>query len=199
VVHKVSEFGRRAFLVVMLAGSALLTFPACLFLMMRSVQRRPRLHRWLGRVTGALVLLALVPSGVVLAFDAKGGAVVTLGFLLSGALVTVAMVLGVATARRKDFTGHRRAMRHVVAQMSVAVTSRAMILGMDAAGFDPDFVYVVALWVPVLGSAVIAELISSSAVFRFWNLIERIRREVIAPAVLVRLRSVVRPLARTGR
>ena len=60
-------------------ASALVTFPLCLLLMTRWVQRRPVLHRWSGRLTGVLLLLALVPSGVVLAFDAKGGAFVSAG------------------------------------------------------------------------------------------------------------------------
>ena len=54
-------------------AAASLTLPLCLLLTTRALQRRAALHRWLGRVSGVLVLLALVPSGVVLAFDAKGG------------------------------------------------------------------------------------------------------------------------------
>jgi len=57
-------------------------------------------------------------------------------------------------------------MRHVVAQMSVAVTSRTMILALDARGVDPAVAYVIALWVPVLGSALVAELVSSRFI---WN------------------------------
>jgi len=141
-------------------ATAIVTFPLCLVSMMRFVQRRAALHRWLGRFTGYAILALVVPSGVVLAFDAKGGAFVTLGFLLTGAIVAVAMVLGVAAARRRDFVAHRRAMNHAVAQMSVAVTSRAMIGGLDRLGFEPELAYAVALWVPVLGSALIAELVS---------------------------------------
>jgi hypothetical protein len=48
------------------------------------------------------------------------------------------MVQGVLAARRRDFASHERAMRHVVAQMSVAVSSRAMLLALDAIGFDPE-------------------------------------------------------------
>jgi uncharacterized membrane protein YozB (DUF420 family) len=183
-------------------ASALLTFPLCLMLTTRTLQRRPVWHRWLGRITGVLVLFALVPSGVVLAFDAKGGSVVTLGFLLSAALVAGFMVHGVVTARRRDFALHRRAMRHVVGQMSVAVTSRAMIFGFDALGFHPDLVYVVALWVPVLASAAVAELMSWRAVYSRPSslpLLERIRRETSPLAPLLRIRSVVRPFARVSR
>lgn len=182
-------------------ASALVALPLCLLLMTRFLQRRPRGHRWLGRVTGVLVLFALVPTGVVLAFDAKGGFVVTLGFLLSAGIVAAGVVLGVRSARRRDLVAHSRAMRHVVAQMSVAVTSRLLIVLLDMAGMQPDTAYVVALWVPVLASAAVAELVSRPlslrlpASFTF----ERIRRDTSPLAALVRVRSNVRPVARLGR
>ena len=183
-------------------ASALLSLPLCLALMTRWLQRRALLHRWLGRLTGVLVLFALVPSGIVLAFDAKGGKLVTAGFLLSAVIVAWSMLQGVRAARRRDFVSHRRAMRHVVAQMSVAVSSRALIFGLDALSIDPEFSYVVALWGPVLASAVVAELASLPAVLRASgrvSLVERIRREAFPLALLLRLRALVRPVARLGR
>lgn len=182
-------------------AAAIFSFPLCLLLMTRVLQRRVRLHRWVGRVTGLLVLLGLVPSGVVLAFDAKGGASVTAGFLLSGAIVALAMIGGVRAARRRDLAAHARAMRHVVAQMSVAVTSRAMLLGLDAIGVDPDVAYVIALWVPILLSVLGAELIAPRPIWKLVRLYfaERIRRDFSPLALVVRARALVRPLARSGR
>jgi hypothetical protein len=177
-------------------AAALLSFPICIGLMTRAVQRRPVWHRWLGRVAGVIVLGALVPSGVVLAFDAKGGTVVTAGFLLSGGIVAWFMVRGVAAARRRDLVSHRRAMRHVFAQMSVAVTSRALLIGLDRVGVDPNVAYVVALWGPVLASAGVAELVSFPYPVQ---LIGRIRREISPLALVVRVRSLARPLVRQGR
>ena len=163
-------------------ASALVSFPLCLFLATRTLQRRAVWHRWIGRVTGAVVLFALVPSGAVLAFDAKGGAAVTLGFLLSGALVGWFMVQGVLAARRRELLAHGRAMRHVLAQMSVAVTSRALIVGLDAFGVDPERSYVLALWVPVLASAFVAEFSGWRPALPTPTLVpsvERSRREVL--------------------
>ena len=139
-------------------AAALVSLPLCILLMTRMVQRRRALHRWLGRVAGVLIVFVLVPSGAVLSFDAKGGALVTAGFLLSDALVAFFMVDGIAAARRRDLVTHRRAMGHVFAQMSVAVTSRAMLVGLDVAGVSPDLAYVIALWIPVVGSAAAAEM-----------------------------------------
>lgn len=141
-------------------AAAVVSFPLCLVLMTRRLQRRPAWHRRIGRVAGVLVLVALVPSGVVLALHAKGGAFVSAGFLLSAAIVGGSMVRGVLAARRRDIASHQRAMRHVVGQMSVAVTSRALLLGLDAAGINPDLAYVVALWAPVLAAAAVVELVS---------------------------------------
>lgn len=177
-------------------AAALVSLPLCIALMTRMLQRRPALHRWAGRVAGMVLLLALVPSGVVLAFDAKGGRFVTVGFLLSGAIVAYGTVRGVLAARRRDLVAHRRAMRHVFAQMSVAVTSRAMLIAFDMGGVDPDAAYVVALWAPVLMSAAVVELISFSSLSQ---LLGRIRRELSPLALRVRLRSFARPLDRLGR
>lgn len=178
-------------------ASALVAFPLCLLLMTRTVQRRRAVHRWVGRVTGSVVLFLLVPTGAVLAFDAKGGALVTAGFLLSGVILAWFMVSGVLSARRGELSAHRCAMRHVVGQMSVAVTSRALMMALDAYGMDPDQAYVIALWGPVLASAAIAELVSWRP--GFLPSLERIRREISPYRRFVRVRSVFGPLARFGR
>jgi hypothetical protein len=140
--------------------SALVSFPACILLMTKMVQRRRKLHRWLGRVTGTIIGLLLVPSGLVLALEAKGGVWVSVGFVLSGLIVWVALVRGVLDARRGRMLSHARCMRHLFAQMSVAVTSRTLLVLLDLGGMSPDLAYVLALWVPVLGSALVAEGIS---------------------------------------
>jgi hypothetical protein len=193
-------------------ASAILSFPCCVLLMTRWLQRRPRLHRWLGRAAGMLVLFVLVPTGAVLASSAKGGPIVSAGFLLSGAIIGWFMVAGVAAARRRDLVGHGRAMRHVFAQMSVAVSSRSLMLVLDAAGIEPEPAYVIALWVPVLLSAAVAELLSrgglfSAAVGVLQRLSSSLRLALVKGnsraenplAILVRARRHVRPVARLSR
>jgi hypothetical protein len=182
--------------------AAAFSFPLCLLLMTRALQRRAKWHRWLGRATGGLVLCALVPSGAVLAFNAKGGPSASAGFLLSGALVAGAMIVGVQAARRRDLILHARAMLHVLGQMSVAVVSRALIVALDALGVDPDTAYVAALWVPVLASVAVVEWLSLRPMIGHRNrvaFVERIRRELSPLALLVRIRAFIRPFARDGR
>ena len=138
--------------------AASFALPACLLLSLKRMLRFPRVHRWLGRGTGAVVLAALVPSGLYLSLFAKGGAPATAGFALSGLIVALAMVQGIRRARAKDFVGHRRCALHVLAQLSVAVTSRALLYLLDLAGIDPDAAYLFALWMPVLASAGFVEV-----------------------------------------
>ena len=144
---------------------ALLALPACLVLLSKRVRTRfPRFHRWLGRVTGALVVFAVVPSGLYLACFAQGGWISTLGFWLTGLIAFGAMVKSVQCARAKDMRGHRRFSTHVAAQLSVAVFSRLMLVAAEAAELYGEWVYVSALWIPVIGCALAAELLTAPKV-----------------------------------
>jgi hypothetical protein len=138
--------------------AAAFALPACLLLSWKRTLRFPRAHRWLGRGTGAVVLAALVPSGLYLSLYAKGGTPATAGFALSGLIVAVAMAWGIGRARAKDYVGHRRCMLHVLAQLSVAVTSRTLLTLLDAVGIDPDPAYLFALWVPVVAGVGFVEV-----------------------------------------
>jgi len=139
--------------------SALFALPACLVLLVARVRSRwPRAHRWLGRVTGALVLFAVVPSGMYLACFAQGGLISTLGFWLTGLIAFVAMLRSIRAARSRDMKSHRRFSSHVAAQLSVAVLSRVLLVAAEEAELYGEWVYVTALWLPVIGCAAVAEL-----------------------------------------
>jgi hypothetical protein len=141
--------------------AAAFALPGCLLLVSVTVLRRaPRFHRWLGRVVGTAVVFALVPSGFYLSLFAKGGLASTLGFVATGAVMLVGMVQGVRTARAKRFAEHRRWVWHVLGQMAVAVVSRAMLFAFDAAAVDESLAYLVSLWLPVVGCALVVELVT---------------------------------------
>jgi hypothetical protein len=110
------------------------------------------------------------------------------------------MVYGVLAARRRDLVAHAHAMRHVVAQMSVAIFSRAMIVGFDMLEFDPDVAYVISLWVPVLLTAAVAEGISRRFTFSWPNPFHALQRSYNVPkplAAVVRARSHAHSLVRS--
>jgi uncharacterized membrane protein len=141
--------------------SALLSLPACLVLLVPRVRSRwPRLHRWLGRATGLLVLGAVVPSGMYLALFAQGGLITTLGFWLTGTIAFVAMLKSIQSARATQMRAHRRFSTHVAAQLAVAVVSRFLLAGLETVGLYGEWVYIAALWVPVVGCALVAELLT---------------------------------------
>lgn len=142
--------------------SALFSLPACLVLLMRRMRTRwPRFHRWLGRVTGALVLLAVVPSGMYLACFAQGGLLSTIGFWLTGLITFVAMIKSITSARARDMRAHRRFSIHVVAQLSVAVFSRFLLLAAELSEHYADWTYAAALWLPVVVCALVAERVAA--------------------------------------
>lgn len=138
--------------------AAALALPGCLILSSKAVLKRwPKFHRYCGRSIGALVMGVLAPTGFYLAFFARGGLGATLGFLLTGAIVMVAMVQAIRAARAKQYARHRRFTFHVLGQLSVAVTSRAMLHVLESSNFDPDFAYLLSLWIPVLGTFALVE------------------------------------------
>lgn len=142
--------------------AAALALPGCLILSSKTILKRwPTFHRWCGRTVGGLVLGILVPSGFYLSFWARGGWGATLGFMLSGAIVMVAMVQGIRAARAKQFVRHRRFVFHVLGQLSVAVTSRVMLYVLESSNINLDFAYLVSLWVPVLGTFALVEYLAS--------------------------------------
>jgi uncharacterized membrane protein len=146
--------------------SALFCLPACLLLLVARLRRRwPRFHRWLGRLTGVLVLTVVVPSGMYLALFAQGGLLTTSGFWLTGLITFVAMLKSIQSARARNMVAHRRFSTHVVAQLSVAVVSRFMLVAAETAGLDGEWAYIAALWLPVLGSALVAELVAGPRLF----------------------------------
>lgn len=155
--------------------SALLALPACLLLLVKRVRTRaPRLHRWLGRITGVLVLLGVVPTGMYLALFAQGGLITTLGFWLTGLIAFVAMAKSIQCARARDMKAHRRFGTHVAAQLAVAVISRFLLLGAEQIELYGEWVYIAALWLPVIACFLVAELLTGP---RVWSTSKGSRHE----------------------
>ena len=161
--------------------AASFALPACLLLSWKRMLRFPRTHRWLGRGTGAVVLAALVPSGLYLSLYAKGGAPATVGFALSGLIVALAMVWVWGAPARRTTSATDAACFHVLAQLSVAVTSRTLLLLLDAVGIDPDPAYLFALWVPVLAGVGFVEVCIVGLSHRRNSNATKVLRKALAP------------------
>jgi uncharacterized membrane protein len=127
--------------------------------------RAPRLHRLVGRVVIAAMIVGGL-SGVVLSTVNAAGPVGTAGFGLLGALWVVFPVLGLLAIRRRDVPAHRRWMARGFALTYAGVMLRVWLLLLlnvqDAFGipeglaFDRAYVLMPFLcWVPNL---LVAEL-----------------------------------------
>ena len=123
--------------------------------------RIPALHRGCGRAYAASVLLFLCPTGLYLAFFAKGGPPGVAGFLLLGAATFHATLRGVTAmfGPSRDLAAHRRWMTRSFALAASAVTFRALHFLFFEAGVPEEVNYVASLWLSILGNAAVAELI----------------------------------------
>jgi hypothetical protein len=171
--------------------AAALSLPGCLILSSKIILKRwPRFHRYCGRVVGLVVILLLVPTGFYLAIFARGGRGATLGFWLSGAIVLVAMIQGIREARAKRYSKHRRLAFHVLGQLSVAVSSRAMLFVFGYSNLNPDFGYLMSLWIPVLGTFALVEFLTSPLSIKL--ILRRIYEQTPSPTLVFRGRTDLR-------
>lgn len=119
-----------------------------LILLSDSVRRRaPGLHRVLGRVQVAILLLFVLPSSIVMSRHAFGGWPAGLSFVLLSLATGVCAVFGIVSARGRRFAEHRRWMLRCYVLLCSAVFLR-LISG--AAGLfevsSPEAAYIAAAW-----------------------------------------------------
>lgn len=103
--------------------------------------RFPQWHRRFGRVQAALVLLAVVPSGLWMASRAETGPIAALGFAILAVLTAGSILLGWKTAVRRRFAEHRRWMWRCYLLLCSTVVLRllsglATVTGVQAVWYD---------------------------------------------------------------
>jgi hypothetical protein len=135
---------------VCLAAGFPLMFP-------RWTQKHPLWHRGLGYVYFTSVLWMAAPSGVALAFTAKGGPLGTLGFALGGALWWYTTWTGYRAIRRGQVAEHIRAMIRSYSLALSAPAFRLIQAGLFFAGLNDAANYIVSLWLSIVVSVVLAE------------------------------------------
>lgn len=123
------------------------------------LRRLPLLHRICGRIYALLILLIVAPTGIHLAFFAKGGLAGQSGFILLGIATFLTTLLGITTIRNGDLAAHRRWMMRSFAMVATAVSFRVYHVLFFYAGLSIESNYLVSLWLSILGNAAVAELI----------------------------------------
>ena len=120
--------------------------------------RKPELHRWVGRIY-ALAILTGGLSGLVIAFGAKGGIIVSLGFGLLSTLWIGTTVNAVRLAMAGRISEHRRWMIRSFSLTFAAVTLRLYLLGFMSAGWGYTEASLYLAWICWVPNLMIAEII----------------------------------------
>jgi len=125
------------------------------------LRRIPALHRWCGRIYAISVLFVVCPTGIYLAFFAKGGLAGQTGFLLLGVVTFHTTLRGVTSmiGGSRDLIAHREWMTRSFAFAASAITFRIYHFAFFLSGMAEDTNYVTSLWLSILGNAAVAELI----------------------------------------
>ena len=109
-------------------------------------QRYPALHRCLGRIQVACVLLLVAPSGLWMAWQAHAGVVAETGFGSLAIATAFCVALGWRSAVRRRFAEHRRWMSRCFALLFSAIVLR-FIGGMaTVVGYESEWTYSIAAW-----------------------------------------------------
>ncbi|MGB0581180.1 MAG: DUF2306 domain-containing protein [Limisphaerales bacterium] len=121
------------------------------------LDRLPWLHRWLGRVYTWSILGVLAPSGFYLAIYAKGGLAGIAGFVVLGIFTTHSTWMGWISIRRGRKRSHVTWMIRSFAMVTTAITFRIYNLGLAQMGVPLETVYILALYLSLVGNALAAE------------------------------------------
>jgi len=120
-------------------------------------QKHPRWHRALGYIYINTVLWMAAPSGLVLAFTAKGGGWGTAGFALAGVLWWQTTWTGYQAIRRRDLPTHIRAMVRSFALALSAPAFRVIQIGLFWLGVADEANYILSLWFSIVVSLLLSE------------------------------------------
>jgi uncharacterized membrane protein len=122
------------------------------------LKNKPRLHRALGYIYVADVLLITGPAGLIMGFYANGGLWSRVAFVLLAILWMFFTALALIKAKQKKFKAHRNYMIRSYALTLSALTLRAWKYAItNTMALPPMDVYWVVAWVGWLGNLAVAE------------------------------------------
>jgi uncharacterized membrane protein len=122
------------------------------------LKNNPRLHRILGYIYVADVLLITGPAGLLMGFYANGGTFSRVAFVLLAILWIFFTAMALIKAKQKKFKSHRNYMIRSYALTLSALTLRAWKYAItNTMTLPPMDVYRVVAWLGWLGNLVVAE------------------------------------------
>lgn len=122
------------------------------------LRNNPRLHRILGYIYVADVLLITGPAGLIMGFYANGGLLSRIAFVSLALLWIFFTAMALLRAKQKNFKAHRNYMIRSYALTLSAITLRAWKYGItNTMHVPPMDVYRVVAWLGWVGNLVVAE------------------------------------------
>jgi uncharacterized membrane protein YozB (DUF420 family) len=110
------------------------------------LKRAAWVHRSLGRIYGLSIIMVVFPTGVALAFVAKGGLSGTIGFLFLSFATLFSLLIGMVAIYRKNLRSHQIWISRSFALVTSAITFRVLQLTLAQFNLDYDQIYQGALW-----------------------------------------------------
>ncbi|OGS85710.1 MAG: hypothetical protein A3E30_18620 [Fluviicola sp. RIFCSPHIGHO2_12_FULL_43_24] len=146
------------------AASAPLALLLVSLLVIFRVERNPKIHRLLGKITLIVLLLFVVPSGWILSYYAMGGVLGKLIFFLLAGYTAFAALQGYFAIRKQDITTHKHWMREVLVLLASAILLRLLLVLFYEFDFVGNTAYntaAVLSWIP---SILILKLIRKTTI-----------------------------------
>ena len=120
------------------------------------LHRAPRFHRVQGRLYVWSALVVTAPTGLYLAFYAKGGAAGRIGFAVQGVLLFYTTWIGLKHILQGRLKNHVTWMVRSYSVATTAISFRLWYIGLWAVGFDST--YVAAIWLSTIFNLLLCEL-----------------------------------------
>jgi len=121
------------------------------------LKRAPVAHRYLGRIYALSIITLVFPTGVALAFVAKGGSNGTFGFLVLSFATLGSLLLGMIAIYKKNLRSHQAWISRSFALVTSAITFRTLQIVLSQFYLDPDKIYQMALWLSIIMNLALCE------------------------------------------
>jgi len=121
------------------------------------LKRARWLHRYLGRIYALSIITLVFPTGVALAFTAKGGLSGTIGFLILAVGTLATLLLGMVAIYKKNLRAHQVWISRSFALVTSAISFRFIQLGLAYTSLTIEQVYLSALWLSIILNVVLCE------------------------------------------